>query len=86
MRIMLFTTPTCQYCTPAKEALSAIPNVEVIDATQNMELAGEYGIRSVPTLIVAKCSGAQSFVGLDKILEFVEAMKGSTGCGCGCNH
>lgn len=85
MRIMLFTTPTCQYCAPAKDALSTMPNVEIIDATENMELAVEFGIRSVPTLIVSKCSGTESFVGLDKILEFVKAKQG-TGCGCGCNH
>ncbi|MGL4402628.1 MAG: glutaredoxin family protein [Fusobacteriaceae bacterium] len=88
MRIMLFTTPTCQYCAPAKELLQAsgIEGIEYINAVENMELAKEFGIRSVPALIVSKCSGNQSFVGLDQIQSFIESTQGSAGCGCGCNH
>lgn len=85
MKIMLFTTPTCQYCAPAKELLEASGvNFEYIDATQNMDLAKQYQIRSVPALIVSKCSGTQSYVGIDQIEAYIEASKGVTGCGC--NH
>ncbi|MGL6064497.1 MAG: glutaredoxin family protein [Fusobacteriaceae bacterium] len=85
MKIILFTTPVCGYCGPAKELLEAsgIQGIEYIDATKNTELAATYGIRSVPCVILSKCSGNQSFVGLDQIQEFVEMMKEAKGCGCG---
>lgn len=86
MRIMLFTTPTCHYCGPAKEMLAEVEGVEYIDATENMELAAEYGIRAVPTLIVAKCSGAYKFTGLEEIQEYIAGSKESSGCGCSCGH
>ncbi|MGL5122622.1 MAG: glutaredoxin family protein [Fusobacteriaceae bacterium] len=85
MKIMLFTTPACSYCGPAKELLktSGIQGVEYIDATENLELAETYGVRSVPCVILSKCSGNQSFVGLDKIQEFIEIMKEGKNCKCG---
>ncbi|MBC2855729.1 MAG: glutaredoxin domain-containing protein [Cetobacterium sp.] len=87
MKIMLFTTPTCQYCGPAKELLTDVDGVEYIDATQNLDLAQMYGIRSVPALVVEKCSGAQVFTGLDQISQFVDNQANpSGGCGCSCGH
>ena len=87
MRIMLFTTPTCQYCGPAKELLADTEGVEIINAMENQELAGMYGIRAVPCLIVEKCSGTKTFIGLDQIAQFVdENGHSSGGCGCSCGH
>ncbi len=84
MKIILFTTPTCGFCGPAKELLGAsgIAGIEYIDATENLELAKSYGVRSVPCVVLSKCSGNQSFVGLDQIQEFIDTMKNSKGCGC----
>lgn len=86
MRILLFTTPTCQYCAPAKELLiaSKIEGIEYINATENMDLAKEFKIRSVPALVISKCSGSETFVGIDQIQDFIEKNKNSSGCQCGC--
>ena len=55
MRILRFTAPWCQPCKElAKNILKSnitLP-IEVIDIDLNPELATEYGIRSVPTLIM----------------------------------
>ncbi|MBC2851218.1 thioredoxin family protein [Cetobacterium sp. 8H] len=87
MKIMLFTTPTCQYCGPAKELLADTEGVEIINALENQDLAGMYGIRSVPSLVVEKCSGTNVFVGLDQIAKYIdESENTSGGCGCNCGH
>lgn len=86
MKIMLFTTNTCPHCEPAKELLknSKVTGIEYINASENMELTKEFEIRSVPTLVVSKCSGNQHFVGVDEIKNFIKSMEDGTGCGCGC--
>lgn len=86
MRIMLFTTTTCPHCGPAKELLknSCIENIEYITASENMDLVSEFEIRSVPTVVLSKCSGNQSFVGVDEIKKFIEMMEKDSSCGCGC--
>lgn len=86
MKKMLFTSPTCKYCVPAKEMLSDDKDVEIINVMENEALAVKYGIRSVPTLVVDKCSGPEIYVGLDKITSFVNKKveeNGSCGCSCG---
>lgn len=84
MKIMLFTLPTCKYCTPAKELLKDNKEVEIINLDDHEELGVKYGIRSVPTLVVENCSGATTYVGLDKITKFVEEHSSESGCGCSC--
>nr|WP_307775070.1 thioredoxin family protein [uncultured Cetobacterium sp.] len=87
MRLYLFTTPTCQYCAPAKEALKTIKNpVEFLNAEEHMDLVQEYGIRTVPTLVVKKCKNVEILVGLDKIQNFVEENKNREPHSCGCSH
>ena len=86
MKIMLFTTPTCQYCPPAKEMLADVKEVLFLNAQDNLELAKEYGVRSVPTLVVNKCSGNQVFIGLDEIKAFVDGLDGAEEHTCGCGH
>lgn len=88
MRLILFTTPTCQYCGPAKELLADIPEVEYINAVENMREAAKYGIRSVPALVIEKCSGVQTLTGLDQIAKFVDERESASShsCGCSCGH
>lgn len=89
MRILLFTTESCSYCGPAKELIknANIKDVEFVNAAENMELAREFGIRSVPTVVLSKCSGNQTFTGLDEIQNFIKLMTENSSCGCGCgNH
>lgn len=89
MRMMLFTTPTCQYCGPAKELLADTEGVEIINAVENQELAAMYGIRSVPCLVVERCSGTRTFTGLDQIANYVDENGNPSsggGCGCSCGH
>lgn len=87
MKILLFTTNTCGYCGPAKELLakSNIPDIEYINASENLALAREYGIRSVPSLVVSKCSGNETFIGIDEIQSFIDKMSKEEDCGCGCD-
>ncbi|SKA08201.1 Glutaredoxin [Cetobacterium ceti] len=87
MKIMLFTTPTCQYCGPAKELVKNIENIEILNAMENLDLAELYGIRSVPALVLEKCSGNEVLVGLEQITNFVENEENFSGnCGCNCGH
>ncbi|WP_221892238.1 glutaredoxin [Cetobacterium sp. 8H] len=83
MKIMLFTLPTCKYCTPAKELLKDKKEVEIINLDDSEELGVKYGIRSVPTLVAEDCNGVTTYVGLDRIEKFVEEKMASKSC-CGC--
>jgi thioredoxin 1 len=56
-RVIRFTASWCQPCKTLAKNLETVNNVksipiEVIDIDVNPELAMEYGIRSVPTLIM----------------------------------
>ena len=56
-RVIRFTASWCQPCKTLANNLETVNNVksipiEVIDIDVNPELAMEYGIRSVPTLIM----------------------------------
>lgn len=81
MKIMLFTLPTCKYCTPAKELLKDRKEIKIINLESREDLAVKYGIRSVPTLITEGCDGFTSYVGLDRIQEFAKQNIASS-CGC----
>lgn len=86
MRLMLFTSPTCKYCNPAKELLGDFKDLEIINILENDEMTEMYGIRAVPTLVVEKCSGTEKYTGLDKISLFIDEYSSKKGCGCGCHH
>lgn len=77
MRILLFTSQNCPHCPPAKELLmkSGIPNIEFINATENMNLVKEFKIRSVPTLVVLKDEKNESYTGSDAIEAFIKTVK-----------
>ena len=59
----LFTTKTCPNCKLAKEYLKNEKYV-LIDAAENMELAGKYGIMQAPTLVVVNGDGFKKYVNI----------------------
>lgn len=82
MKTMLFTLPTCKYCVPAKELLKDQKDIEVINLENNPDLAVKYGIRSVPALVVEKCDGFTTYIGLDKIENYKKEKVSASCCGC----
>lgn len=55
MKVIRFTASWCQPCKTMKNMLDEIkPSIpfEVVDIDVNPELAADYGIRSIPTLIM----------------------------------
>jgi len=65
----LFTTKTCPNCKLAKEYLKNERYVP-IDAEENMELAGKYGIMQAPTLVVVNKDGFKKYVNASNIKKF----------------
>ena len=65
----LFTTKTCPNCKLAKEYLKNEKYVP-IDAEENMELAGKYGIMQAPTLVVVNGEGFKKYVNASNIKKF----------------
>jgi thioredoxin 1 len=55
MKILKFEAPWCVNCKYLDDLIAKIenkPTIEVIDIDEQSELAVEYGIRSVPTLVM----------------------------------
>jgi thioredoxin-related protein len=77
MRKMMFTTKTCPNCIPAKEAVANIEDIEILDAHENIELAQEFGIRAVPSLVVVDDRNKikEVYVGAEDISEYVSKLK-----------
>ena len=75
-KILRFTATWCKPCQALKEILDRIETdipIEVIDIDENMELATEYGIRSVPTMVMVEDGNViKKMVGVQTIQE-VEA-------------
>ncbi len=67
----LFTTKTCPNCKLAKEYLKN-EKYSLIDAEENMELAGKYGIMQAPTLVVLNGDGFKKYVNASNIKKFAE--------------
>ena len=65
----LFTTKTCPNCKLAKEYLKN-EKYSLIDAEENMELAGKYGIMQAPTLVVINGDGFKKYVNASNIKKF----------------
>lgn len=68
----LFTTKTCPNCKLAKEYLKGEQYV-VIDAEENMELAGKYGIMQAPALVVVKGDTFQKYVNVSNIRKYADS-------------
>lgn len=55
MRIIRFTASWCQPCKQLANMLNEIDKstfIEVVDIDENPDVAGDFGIRSVPTLVM----------------------------------
>ncbi len=72
-KLLLFTTKTCPNCRIAKEFLKGV-DYEVVDAEENAELTGKYGIMQAPTLIELKDGEVHKYVNASAIKGFVEGM------------
>ena len=56
-KVLRFTASWCQPCKMLARILEDIPTdytIEVIDIDENRELAIQYGVRGVPTLVMLK--------------------------------
>lgn len=69
----LFTTKTCPNCKLAKEYLKDVSYV-VIDAEENMELAGRYGVMQAPTLVVVDGEKHKKYVNASNIKKYVDQL------------
>lgn len=75
VQIKMFKPPTCGYCPQQIEILEELdsagvitfdPDENMLDATQNVDEANQYGVQTVPTTVLLAVSGnvLQRFVGL----------------------
>ena len=71
----LFTTKTCPNCKLAKEYLKGVHYV-AIDAEENIELAGRYGVMQAPTLVVVNGDSQKKYVNASNIKKYVEQLNG----------
>lgn len=67
----LFTTKTCPNCRIAKEFLKDV-DYQVVDAEENPEMSGRFGIMQAPTLVLVKDGQIQKFVNASRIKQYVE--------------
>ncbi len=73
--LLLFTTTTCPNCRIAKGELDrAGISYEVVNATEQPELAEKYEIRQAPTLVVLEHGTAERLAGVGAIRKFSAAM------------
>lgn len=67
----LFTTKTCPNCKMAKEFLKDV-DYQVVDAEENPDLTGKFGIMQAPTLVVVKDGQIKKYVNASNIKKFTE--------------
>ncbi len=67
----LFTTKTCPNCKLAKEYLKNETYV-LIDAEENMELAGRYGVLQAPSLVVVEGNRFRKYVNASNIKKYTQ--------------
>ncbi len=67
----LFVTKTCPNCRAAKEYLNGMP-VMVIDAEDNVELAGRYSVMQAPTLVVIEGEGFRKYTNVSNIKKYAD--------------
>lgn len=66
----LFTTKTCPNCRIAKEFLKGV-DYQVVDAEENPELTGKFGVMQAPTLVLVKDGEVKKYVNASNIKHFV---------------
>ena len=71
---LLFTTKTCPNCRIAKQMLQNV-DYQVVDAEENQELVGRFGIMQAPTLIVLNDGKVEKYVNASNIKKYVETHK-----------
>ncbi len=72
-KYLLFTGKTCPNCHTAVEALDKAGIVyENVVAEDNVDLVGQYKVRSTPTLIAVKKDGFDKIVNASNIISFTE--------------
>jgi len=79
---VVFTTPLCASCGPAREHLAASdPDAHIItvDATTRPELAQAFHVRSVPTVLLADNTGdvRERLVGVSAVRDYTEVQSRS---------
>jgi len=67
----LFTTKTCPNCKIAKESLKGL-DYQVIDAEENPELTGKFGVMQAPTLVVVEGDTFKKYVNASNIKKYVD--------------
>ncbi len=67
----LFTTKTCPNCRLAREYLKGEQYI-AIDAEENMELAGKYGVMQAPTLVVVNGESVKKYVNASNIRKYAD--------------
>ena len=67
----LFTTETCPKCPEAKNLLKNEENITFINASDNIEHALKYDIRSVPSLVIVDNNKHKVYSGLTEIYKFL---------------
>lgn len=70
----LFTTKTCPNCKIAKELLKGM-NYVLIDAEENMELAGRYGVMQAPSLVVVDGEKHKKYVNVSNIRKYADQLQ-----------
>ena len=71
---MLFATPTCPNCKIAAAALEKAGFAyEKIYATEQPDLAKQFGVKQAPTLVVVKGGEAAKYAGVSDIKRFLES-------------
>lgn len=74
--LVLFTTKTCPNCKMAKRLLEdGGIEVKIIDATENPELAKQYGVTKAPTMFVNKDGKKLVLNNVSDIKKYVEGQK-----------
>ena len=72
--VILFATPTCPNCKIAMAALEkANVAYEKIYATEQPELAKQYGVRQAPTLVVVHGAESAKYAGVSEIKKYLNA-------------
>ena len=76
MRKILFTTKTCPNCPPAKNAVADLSDIEILDANENIELAQNFRIRTVPNLVIVDNDKIlEAYIGSEEIINYANEQR-----------
>lgn len=77
MKVKLFWSPTCRRCPAAKEALSNISDVELLNVedADGLAQASYYGVMSTPSIVIVDEGEKEIFSWHGKVPETEEIMK-----------